>query len=632
VNGLETEYVVVGSGAGGGTIAARLAEAGRRVVVLEAGGDPYDLAGGDALEPDRNRLPFDYDVPAFHAFASENDAMKWDFFVRHYVDDAQQALDPKYVRSYAGVTVDGVLYPRASALGGCTAHNAMIFVAPHNDDWDAIAALTGDDGWNAKNMRRYFERIEDCRHRPFWRWLGKLGINPTRHGWGGWLSTESAIPLAALDSVTLLRTLFESARAAVERDGHPLKQISWLLQSQGDPNDWRVAGDKAVGIRYLPLTTRNHQRVGARERLLDVERRFPDRLRIITGALATRVRFDGDRAVGVDFLRGDRLYGAAQSPDGPATAGTVDASREVILAGGAFNTPQLLMLSGIGPPDVLRSCDIPVRVALAGVGANLQDRYEVAVVNRMRKPWDAYEGARFEPGDPIFEQWQRGRDGVYTSNGGLLTVVRRSPVAVGPPDLFCMAMLTRFVGYYPQYSRDLAQHLDCLTWLVLKAHTRNRRGQVTLRSADPRTPPAVTFHYFDEGGDDDLAAVVDGVRFVRRVAAPLREQGLIREEELPGDAVHSDDDLRAYVRDTAWGHHASCSCPIGPADAGGVLSSDLRVHGVRGLRVVDASAFPKIPGFFIASAVYMLAEKAADAVLTDTKHAAGQDDFPHPIN
>ena len=102
--------------------------------MLEAGGDPYDLAGGDALEPDHNRLPFDYEVPAFHAFASENVAMKWDFFVRHFDDDAQQALDPKYCRSVDGVTVDGILYPRASALGGCTAHNAMIFVAPHNDD------------------------------------------------------------------------------------------------------------------------------------------------------------------------------------------------------------------------------------------------------------------------------------------------------------------------------------------------------------------------------------------------------------------------------------------------------------------------------------------------------------------
>src|SRR6516165_7909315 len=110
---LECDYVVVGSGAGGGTVAARLAEAGMHVVLLEAGGDPHDITAP--------RLPEDYDVPAFHPFATENPAISWDFFVRHYQDDRQQACDPK-------ADARGVFYPRASALGGCTAHNAMIFV------------------------------------------------------------------------------------------------------------------------------------------------------------------------------------------------------------------------------------------------------------------------------------------------------------------------------------------------------------------------------------------------------------------------------------------------------------------------------------------------------------------------
>jgi choline dehydrogenase len=138
---------------------------------------------------------------------------------------------------------------------------------------------------------------------------------------------------------------------------------------------------------------------------------------------------------------------------------------------------------------------------------------------------------------------------------------------------------------------------------------------VTLRSADPRDRPEVHFHYFDEGrhtGDDDVEAVVAGIEFVRKATATLKRDGQIAEEELPGPGA----DLRQFVRDHAWGHHASCTCAIGRRDNGGVLTSDFRVHGTEGLRVVDASVFPRVPGLFIASAVYMIGEKAADVIGT----------------
>jgi choline dehydrogenase-like flavoprotein len=262
---------------------------------------------------------------------------------------------------------------------------------------------------------------------------------------------------------------------------------------------------------------------------------------------------------------------------------------------------------------------IPRRVALEGVGQNLQDRYEVGVVNRMRDPWEVLKGATFSKGDPQYEEWAGSRSGVYTTNGAVLGVVRKSTAEQPVPDLLCFALLGYFKGYEPGYSAKFAQKLNYLTWAVLKGHTVNRKGTVMLRSRDPLDMPLVNFHYFREGtdgaGDDDLNAVVDGVKFVRTMTRDLKTKGLIEEEEVPGASVQTDDQIREFVRDNAWGHHASCTCPIGPLEQGGVLSSDFRVHGTTGLRIADASVFPRIPGLFILSAVYMIGEKAADVIL-----------------
>lgn len=609
--GQEWDYVVVGSGAGGGTVAARLAERGMRVFLLEAGVDPCATKG--------SRLADDYEVPGFHAFACENPAMAWSFQVRHYADEARQALNPKYDPHGPR---PGVLYPRAAALGGCTAHNAMIFMWPHESDWDHIAQLTGDASWHASRMRRYAHRIESCHHRPLWRGLRRLGIDPTGHGWDGWLHTERALPREALGDTEMVRAVTGMARTFARKLPQPLLSTLRWLRGAGDPNARPWGPGSFEGLCYTPLTTAGHRRVGARERVLQVAAKHPDRLHVEIEALATRIVFDAEGvACGVEYLKGPRLYRAHDTPStAPGERLRVSARREVIVSGGTFNTPQLLMLSGIGPADHLRRHGIPVRVDLAGVGRNLQDRYEVAVTHRMRRPWRSLDGARFERGDPVWQCWSRSRSGMYTTSGAAVAFVRRSRPELPEPDIFCMALPARFEGYARGFSELIRAHVDQLTWAVLKGHTLNRAGTVTLRSADPRDPPDVNFRYFEERDDPaghDLAAMVHAIRFVRRLTAPLIASGLVAEECAPGSEVESDEELAAYVRDTAWGHHASCSCPIGAPDAGGVLDSAFAVHGARRLRVVDASVFPRIPGFFVAASVYMVGEKAADAILAD---------------
>jgi choline dehydrogenase len=601
--GAEFDYVIVGSGAGGGPLAANLARQGLRVLLLEAGGDH-----GDSQV---------YQVPAFHPQSTEAQEMRWDYFVQHYDDPEQQALDSK-------VTPDGVLYPRAGTLGGCTAHNAMITVYPHARDWDDIAAMTGDSSWSATEMRRYMEILENCLY-------AKPDTSAAKgHGFGGWLSTTMPDASLVVTDLKLQGIVIGAARAFAQFLG--LREVIKLMKR--DLNADSPDRDHTEGLFTIPMHTDGQKRIGPREYILrTIAEGHPLVLR--QHALVSRVLFSDEtaedgtlRAIGVEYLEGEHLYRAdpLASADGAAgTPRTAMARHEVVLSAGTFNTPQLLKLSGIGPADELApfaEADPAFRVLLdlPGVGRNLQDRYEVGVISQMDSDLESIADCTFGlPGDPCLEQWHNG-EGVYASNGGVVGIVKRSASAITPePDLFIFGLPGKFKGYHPGYSAELTTDKRHFTWAVLKAHTQNDAGTVTLRSLDPRDVPDIRFRYFHEGTagwESDLGAMVEGVEFVREIID--RTDGLLLfsgfEEVLPGPSA----DIQSFVRNEAWGHHASCTCRIGPdGDAMAVLDASFRVRGTTGLRVVDASVFPRVPGFFPVLAIYMLAEKATDVLLAN---------------
>jgi choline dehydrogenase len=705
----EYDFIVVGAGAGGGPLACNLALApeGFRVALIEAGSDPCALPGSTEY--------FNYSIPALHACASEDPGMSWSFFVQHYSDPARQQQDPKYVKGR------GILYPRAAAVGGCTAHHAMITVYPHHDDWKRLADLTGDPSWSPENMRQYFERLEEC-HYVAGAAPGQTREPTTRHGLAGWLPVSMPDPTLALGDPQLLRILLKAFLVATVATDEP-RVVATLADVQGradpgnrarsaaalgraaeqllararratshlsdevrstvaalagevgrlkgeaaaaadvlehyadapgllelfrmayarlDPNRWFDHDADRHGPFNTPASILHGVRSGVRERVLAVRALYPDRLVLLPEALVTEVVIEQGRAVGVRYVQGRHLYRAADgAPAGgdlpPRQEARVRARGEVILAGGAFNTPQLLMLSGVGPAEDLGKLNIRVACPLPGVGKNLRDRYEVGLVSELETEFRVLEGSKFkapeggdDPEDRALEEWKNHR-GVYATNGVVLSIIRRSSQAEGDvPDLYLFGVPGYFRGYVPGYGREAQNELKDgkwvpnhhrFTWAVLKGRTRNRAGTVTLRTTDPRDPPDVHFRYFDDGSagwQKDLDAVAEGVRFADEI---MRATGLQRKTLVPaGVNLGNTDQLREFIKRQAWGHHACGTCKIGKdVDTEAVLDGDFRVRGVENLRVVDASVFPEIPGFFIVTSIYMISEKASDVILADRR-------------
>ncbi|OAA33213.1 Glucose-methanol-choline oxidoreductase [Moelleriella libera RCEF 2490] len=547
------EYVVVGSGAGGGPLAARLALAGHKTLLIEAGDDQ----GSN----------YNYSVPAYSALASEDERLAWNFFVRHYADDERQSRD--YKASYdtpdggiytgrtppPGSRLKGTLYPRTNTLGGCTAHNALITIYPHRSDFDAIARLTGDQTWAAVNMRKYFKRLEKNNY---------LSLDIPGHGHDGWLSVEQPPITIALKDQQLLNLV--TAGAAV-------KGRTILDLITGDANNEAELRDVDGGVYQIPVVTRKGVRNGPREFVLAVRdaknkdgtKQYP--LDVRTSCHVTKVVFDKakdrdqkPRATGVEFLDGAYLYRA--SPRANRDAG-----------------------AGRGTPGC------------RGSGRRRSSRGSAS------RSW------------PTCAADVLGDRGSYASPGFAAAIMHRTGGAA-EYDTFVFGGPVNFRGYFPRYSVNITERHDQWTWAVLKNHPRNNAGRVTLRSADPLDVPDIVFNYFDTGSGEyrkDLDAIAEAIGLARTA---FKASLTPSREILPGPDVTTRDAVDRYIMDTAWGHHASCTCPIGAdGDPMAVLDSSFRVRGVAGLRVVDASVFPRIPGSFTALSTYMVSEKAAEVIL-----------------
>jgi choline dehydrogenase len=568
--------------------------------------------------------------------------MKWDYFVNHYEDEARQEQDSKmtwetptgdlYVGTGApaGSTPLGILYPRAGTLGGCSAHNALITVLPHDSDWTNIATLTGDSTWSPDNMKNYFEKLERNRYLP----SSIIG-----HGYTGWLGTALTSLTLVIEDLKLL-SLVVSAATAVGQSLLGILINTVVGLGQVLLRDLNAPGQvQKTGLYQVPLAMADSTRNGPRNFILDTtsatnsdgSRKYHLDVRLNT--LVTKIRFTQNgttpNAVGVDFLDGQSLYRAdlRSGSASPTGSGSVNATREVIISAGTFNTPQLLKLSGIGPKSELEEFGIPVLVDLPGVGTNLQDRYETTVVGKADSDFVLTTDCTFgKTPDPCLDQWISGPTqalkGVYASNGIAIAVIKKSSVASGDPDLFIAGAPAFFTGYFPGYSDFAVQDARHWAWITLKAHSRNNAGTVKLRSSDPRDVPIINFNSFDTGvttdnaAEKDLQAVYEGMQYSRQAFRDLIPLDGSFTEVWPGPNVTTEAQIKDFIKDEAWGHHASCTCPIGAdGDPMAVLDSQFRVRGVQNLRVVDASVFPKIPGFYIVLPIYMISEKAADVII-----------------
>ncbi len=450
-------------------------------------------------------------------------------------------------------------------LGGGSSVNAQVYMRGYRSDYDQWGMVAGSDLWSWGALLPHFRQLE-----------GNQKLNGEFHGTDG--------PLQVADPGFICEYSHRYVKAA---------------QSLGLPftADFNVGAPAGTG--YLQFTALDGRRCSAVDAYLS-RVRSNARLRVVTGAQVNRILFEQQRAVGVEYLHGGRLC-------------TLRCDAEVLLAAGAFGSPKLLMLSGIGPADQLRQFKIPVRVDLDGVGQNLQDHCGAPLVLRGSSRGYGYfrqdRGWRLAWNLLEYGLFRRGR---LTTVGGEATsfhVVGESSGAA-TVQIYCVPTLG-----YANTAVDAVPAVDGIKLHVTLLRPRSR-GSVALRSADPAAPPLVDPNYL--GDSADLAQLLGGMRVAREIAdaVPLREA--LSGELLPGTEVQSDAGLAAYLRRTLrtdW--HPVGTCRMGRSnDRMSVVNSALQVLGVQGLRVIDASVMPNIVSANTNAPTMALADRAISLLLS----------------
>ena len=461
-----------------------------------------------------------------------------------------------------------VPWPSGRTLGGSSSINGMIYIRGNPLDYDTWRDTYGCAGWGYGDLLPYFRRAEDQQH----------GASE-HHGTGGPLRVQDARYVHALAQAWV--------RSATARG----------LTANDDFN-----GARQDGVGAYQVTQNQGERCSTAEGYLRPALRRVN-LTVETGAQVTKVLIEGDRAVGVSYLRAGAEHEAR-------------VRGEVVLSGGAVKSPQLLLLSGIGPGDQLRALGIDPVVDLPAVGEGLQDHPLTFA------QWATPQVPNFfeELTPEAMALWQQQRLGPMTSHFAVAGGFSRTRAGLAAPDVQYDAVAIAASMGPDGLEIDPEQRAVSLAVIAVEVKSR---GRITLRSADPLEGPAIDPAYLSNAAD--LEVLVAGLRAQREIAACEPLSAYTAEEVLPGAQVRDADDLRAYVRrtvTTVW--HPTSTCAMG-GDPAAVCDPWLRVRGVDGLRVVDASVMPAVPRGNTNAPTIAIAERAADLIRGNTPLAPGAD-------